>query len=294
MSIGAGSVCLECFLRKNVATARALGDDERLTPYTKELMGLLSQLPADKSTTFLVPRVSEMLTRYYGIGNDRFAAEKKASNAFALERFPQADALVAGAEDPVLAGIQMAILGNYLDFSALQGKVSFEKLDEMLRDALNMELDSQVVASLKKDLSGAKRLLYVTDNAGEICFDRVLARQLQRAYPQLQITFCVKGAPTLNDATREDAAAVGVEFPVIDNGTCSPGTDLDRLGEEAEQAVREADVILAKGMANVETMYGCGLNVYYAFLVKCAHFEALFQKPHMTPMLVKEQKSGVW
>lgn len=293
MSIGAGSVCLECFLRKNVATARALGDDERLTRYTKELMGLLSQLPADKSTTFLVPRVSEMLTRYFGIDQDRFVAEKKASNAFALERFPQADALVAGAEDPVLAGIQMAILGNYLDFSALQGKVSFEKLDEMLRDALNMELDSQVVASLKKDLSGAKRLLYVTDNAGEICFDRVLARQLQKAYPQLQITFCVKGAPTLNDATREDAAAVGVEFPVIDNGNPYPGTDLDQLGEEAEQAFREADVILSKGMANVETLYGCGLNVYYAFLVKCAHFEALFQKPYMTPMLVKEQKSGV-
>ena len=49
-------------------------------------------------------------------------------------------------------------------------------------------------------------------------------------------------------------------------------------------------MILAKGMANVETMFGCGLNVYYAFLVKCVRFEALFQKPHMTPMLVAEQK----
>ena len=49
-----------------------------------------------------------------------------------------------------------------------------------------------------------------------------------------------------------------------------------------------ADVILAKGMGNVETMLGCGLNVYYAFLVKCPRFVTIFDKPMLTPMLVHE------
>ena len=107
----------------------------------------------------------------------------------------------------------------------------------------------------------------------------------------MEITFCVRGGIALNDATREDAAAVGIPFPVIDNGNRVPGTQLDLLGEEARTALERADVILAKGMANVETMLGCGYNVYYAFLVKCQRFVTLFDKPLMTPMLVREIKT---
>ena len=49
-------------------------------------------------------------------------------------------------------------------------------------------------------------------------------------------------------------------------------------------------MILAKGMANVETLLGCGYNIYYAFLVKCQRFVNLFDSPLMTPMLVSEQQ----
>ena len=289
MSIGADTVCLECFLRKNVETARKFGDAEKLTLFTKELMALLAALPADKSTPYIAPQVSDLFSNYYGVGEDRYKAEKEQSNAFAKTWFDQALAMAQQAADPVLAGLQMAILGNYLDFSALQGKVSFDKLEQMMQNALQTQLDEAVLAQLKNDLSKAKKLLYITDNAGEIGFDRVCARQLQTAYPDLEITFCVRGGAALNDATREDALEVGVEFPVIDNGTRIPGTELELICEEAKKAMEAADVILSKGMANVETLYGCGYNIYYAFLVKCVRFEALFQKPLMTPMLVAEK-----
>ena len=81
---------------------------------------------------------------------------------------------------------------------------------------------------------------------------------------------------------------MGIPFRVIDNGNLIPGTQLDQLGDEARQALENADVILAKGMANVETMLGCGYNIYYAFLVKCQRFVNLFGRPLMTPMLVPE------
>ena len=123
-----------------------------------------------------------------------------------------------------------------------------------------------------------------------IGFDRIFAEAIAKIHPNLEITFCVRGGPTLNDATREDAAAVGIPFRVIDNGNLVPGTQLDLLSAEAKQAVETADVILAKGMANVETMLGCGYNIYYAFLVKCQRFVNLFGKPLMTPMLVGEYK----
>ena len=117
----------------------------------------------------------------------------------------------------------------------------------------------------------------------------MLADEIHRAYPRLAITFCVRGGPAVNDATRADAAAVGISFPVIDNGNRIPGTQIDQLGAEARRALDGADVILSKGQGNVETLRGCGRNIYYAFLIKCARFERLFGKPKFTPMLVRER-----
>lgn len=290
MSIGANMTCLECYLQRNMETARKLGDEKTATAFCKELMGHLANLPDHETTPHLAPVVAEMFHRYYGLEKDRYREEKAASNAFVLERMPLIQSIADTADDPVGTGLRLAILGNYLDFSALQGKINFEKLEEMIRDSLNMELDAAPLAQLKADLASAKQLLYITDNAGEIGFDRICAQQLQKAYPQLQITFCVRGGPALNDATREDAAAVGLEFPIIDNGNDVPGTDLGLMGQEAKQALEKADVVIAKGMANVETMFGCGYNIYYAFLVKCQRFVELFNRPLMTPMLVREHK----
>ena len=131
-------------------------------------------------------------------------------------------------------------------------------------------------------------MLYLTDNAGEIVFDRLFAETLKKAFPQLEITFCVRGAPVHNDATREDAIAAGIPFRVIDSGSNIGGTELSALGSEAKAAMETADVIMAKGMGNTETLAGCGLNIYYAFLIKCPRFVQFFGKPMMTPMFIRD------
>lgn len=292
MSIPMDTQCIQCFLRRNLELVRPLGDEAKSTAFARELMHLMLSQPESAPSPYLGPGVSELLNRMYGLPIDRFREEKLQSNRFVLERLDAIRETVRSARDPVLAGLQMAILGNYLDFSALQGKVSFGELENMLRSALEMELDADTYRRLRRDLEQAKTLLYLTDNAGEIGFDRVLAEELTRVYPRLSITFCVRGGIAANDATREDAAAVGIPFPVIDSGSTIAGTPLDRLGAEADRAIRESDVILAKGMANTETMLGCGHNVYYAFLVKCPRFVERFGKPMLTPILASERAEG--
>lgn len=282
------AACLQCSLRRNLETVQPLGTDADTMDFARELMQLYLDAPKDVPSTWFTPRIAELLHRRYGLEIDRFRQEKLDSNNLVLGHMPQIRQRVRAAEDPVLAGLQFAILGNYLDFSALQGQVSFEKFTGMLDGAADMQFDMDVFHRFCQDLKVGKRLLYLTDNAGEIGFDRIFAEAIAEAYPHLEITFCVRGGPTLNDATREDALAVGIPFPVIDNGNLVPGTQLDLLSPEAGSALENADVILAKGMANVETMYGCGYNIYYAFLVKCQRFVNLFQKPLMTPMLVQE------
>lgn len=289
MKMGMNAQCLLCHLERNVELARTLGDEDQATAFAKELMKLYLSAPEGVTSPYFAVGTERLLRRFYSVPEDRYRAEKEASNRFVLERMDMLRARVSEQADPVLAGLKFAILGNYIDFSALRGNVSFEVLEEMLRSALEMELDEACYRTLRQELRQAKRLLYVTDNAGEIGFDRICAEMLAREFPDLQITFCVRGGPAMNDATREDAQAVGIEFPVIDNGTCVPGTPLESVNEETRLAFARSDVILAKGMGNVETLYGCGYNVYYAFLVKCARFVSAFGRELMTPMLVRER-----
>ena len=132
--------------------------------------------------------------------------------------------------------------------------------------------------------------VFILFQSGFNRFDRIFAEEIHKKYPHLALTFCVRGGPAMNDATEEDAALMGIPFPVISNGNRVPGTQIDQLGEEARTALETADVIIAKGQGNAETMYGCGYNVYYAFLIKCPRFEAVFGKPKFTPMLVRDPK----
>ena len=289
MSICVDTHCLQCYLKRNLDLVRPLGSEAQAMEFAKRLMQLYMDAPAGVSSPWFGPQVADLLHAMYGLPIDRFREEKRLSNRFVLERLDQIRDRVRAAPDPVYAGLQFSILGNYLDFGALQGQVSFEALEQMLNKGLELELDRAVYDDLCRDLEGAKTLLYLTDNAGEIGFDRIFAEEIARRYPHLAITFCVRGQITQNDATREDAAAVGIPFPVIDNGNRVAGTQLDQLSEEADAALNTADVVIAKGMGNTETMFGCGLNVYYAFLIKCQRFVTVFGQPMFTPMLVKEK-----
>ena len=290
MSILFNADCMLCQLRRHVDTARQMGTQAQLERFTKGLLELFLSIPEDAGATWLGPGTEELYQRIYGASGDRFGDEKEFSNRFVMDRFEQIAARVDGAQDPVYAGLQFAVLGNYIDFSALHGEVSFEKLEQMLSEAASMELDAGVYEKLCRELETARNLLYITDNAGEIGFDRICAEQIAKRYPNIRITFCVRGGMTANDATREDAAAVGIPFPVIDNGNAIAGTVLELLSDEARQALETADVIISKGQANAETLLDSGYNIYYAFLVKCIRFEQRFGEPKLTPMLVSERE----
>ena len=289
MSIAFDTQCLLCHLQRNLEVVKPLGTEQQALEFAKDMMRMYLDAPQDVGSPWFNPQTADLMRKHYGLPLDRMKEEKELSNAFVLERMDLIREKVRSASDPVYAGLQFAVLGNYLDFSALQGQVSFQKLEAMLDKAFSLDLDKAVYENFCRELEQGKKLLYLTDNAGEIGFDRIFAEELSRKYPHLTITFCVRGDICLNDATRADAAAVGIPFPIIDNGNRVPGTQIDLLSREAKEALDTADVILAKGMANCETMHGCGYNVYYAFLVKCQRFVERFRRPMLTPMFVKER-----
>ena len=291
MSIPINTVCIECHLRKRFALARQLGDEAQIDAYARRILQTIADAPPEMDSTWLGAISDGYLQEMFGLDPDRLKEEKDFSNRFVLERLADIEKRIDEAADPVYAALQFSVLGNYLDFSALQGEVSFEALEKMLDSALELDLDKEAYAAFCSDLATKTRFLYLTDNAGEIVFDRLLADRLKSRYPHLEITFCVRGSAVSNDATRADAETAGITYPVIDNGTAIGGTVLRFVGQELRDAFDRAEIILAKGMGNTESLYGCGHNVYYAFLVKCDRFIEYFHKPKLTPMFIRDQQA---
>ena len=290
MSIPMNSICLECYLGKRLKLAREKGTPEQATEIARFLANQFGQSPENMDSALLAGLCDHEIYRILGMEGDLFREEKEMSNRFVMERLEDIRSRVEKAEDPLYAALQFAVLGNYLDFAALAGKVSFQKLDQMLDEAYQIDLDRETYEQFRRDLEQGKEFLYITDNAGEICFDRITAEVIAQKMPHLNIRFLVRGKPVANDATLEDAQVAGITFPVIENGTAIGGTTLHLINQESREAIEQADVILAKGMGNTESMFGCGFNVYYAFLVKCVRFEDFFGAPSMKPRFVRDRK----
>ena len=282
--------CYLCQLKRSTDIARGLAGDAGADIMAKKLMSVYADAPAFYSSPLFEPAVTQILQEHCGLVGDRFRTEKDESNQFALSHLESIRQRVTDAADPVYAALQMAVLGNYIDFSALRGEVDLSRLDEMLKSAESISLDKDAYQAFVRQLRNAKSLLYITDNCGEIVFDRLCAETLRKTFPNLSITFCVRGGNAANDATREDALAVGIDFPIIDTGMPIAGVPVELLEGQAKEALESADVILSKGQANVETLFGCGHNIFYLFLIKCQRFQTLFGKEKLTPMFLRERK----
>lgn len=166
--------------------------------------------------------------------------------------------------------VGLAALGNTLDFFR-DTKAVLEKVPYLLQEGIHLERDD--VDSLERFLDeGPKKILYLTDNTGEIYFDLPLYEALSRR--SASCTLVVKGGPALNDLTREELSLSGLaeRFPdVTDTGTDGAGIDWDRVSLDFLSRAMGADLILSKGMANFETVYPRPLSAssFYIFRVKC-------------------------
>ncbi|MDZ4199137.1 MAG: ARMT1-like domain-containing protein [Kiritimatiellia bacterium] len=198
-------------------------------------------------------------------GTDPYQTMKNRMNQMALNLLP---ALVRDAQnqpDPREAVVRLAIAGNLLD----AGSKSRLELDDLpaVMQTLWTGPFSGCVADLFRAAEEAHCILYLADNAGEIIFDRLLIEAL----PAEKITVAVRGGPVLNDATLEDAEAAGIPeiSPVMDNGSDAPGTVLSDCSTEFCEWYERADLIIAKGQGNYESLAGTAKNTFFLFTVKC-------------------------
>ncbi len=281
--------CIRCLMDRQEERIRGKGTEKDRREYLRALARIIADSGDDDSAPVLVERINQVYRRIFGPLTD-YDEIKREFNDLMLSVEPGVRKVMEESGDPLHTALVYARAANYIDFG-MAGKVEKEVLFELLNQAAREELEETAYRAFLNDLERAGSLIYVTDNCGEVVCDRIVAEELLKRFPHLELTVMVRGEKALNDADREDAAQAGFDriARVVDNGCGVAGTPLAYVSEEARKLLTEADVILAKGQGNFETMHGCGLNIYYAFLCKCDWFQKRFDMEKNKGMFVAER-----
>ena len=254
--------CYPCFLRQALEAARMAGADERQQKAVLDrVLDVLGQIEPSSTPPEIGDQVHRIVRQEVS-NSDPYRAAKEASTRQALALYPRLKSLLAEANDPLEMGVRLSIAGNIIDLAAFGEYDLWGTVERVL--AQPFAINDGV--ALREALSGAGQVLYLADNAGETVFDRVLIEALD-----MPVIYAVKGGPILNDATRDDALAAGVDrvAEVTSTGSDAPGTILDRCSEEFRRLYDEARLVIAKGQANYETLSEESTKVFFLLQTKC-------------------------
>ena len=254
--------CYPCFLRQALEAARMAGaDEDRQYQVLQEVLHELRRFKLSSTPPEMAYRIHQIVRREMG-ARDPYQQAKETSTRQALNLYPRLKTLVAEADDPLETAIRLSIAGNIIDLGVGQEY----DLKETIERVLTQPFAIDAYAAFQDGLARADWVLYLADNAGETVFDRVLIETLDKP-----VTYAVKGGPILNDATRHDALAAGLGpvTTLVDNGSNAPGTIIGLCSQEFRHLLDQAELIIAKGQANYESLSGTAAPIFFLLQAKC-------------------------
>lgn len=281
--------CVSCLIKKQIDNyPPGISADERMD-YMQSLLRIVSDAPKTMSAPEIMDSIYDLHRERFGPLKD-YTEIKRHFNKLMLGVLPKLSSELENSAEPLIDAVRYAMTGNFIDFAAMDN-VDEDKLSGFLADAKNIPIDEHEYTALKNDIMNGKRLVYLTDNCGEIALDKLLISVIRKIDPELDITVIVRGHDVVNDATLDDARQVGLtdELTVLGNGSTVAGTCLDLISPEARSAIESADLIISKGQGNFETLHKCGLNVYYIFMCKCDMFARRFNVPLYRGILINDK-----
>lgn len=231
---------------------------------TQKVMRMIAEADFNQPPPLIAAKVNEIVSDFIG-KQDRFRKEKVLSTQCARELLESIRSELEKAPDRFEAYVLLAIAGNIIDFG-VDCNFDLGTAREKIIHALSEPFDHAAMKLLRKKMDEAQRILYLMDNCGEAVFDTLLTG----LYPG-KITLAVRGFPILNDVTRAEVESSGFrDVPVIDTGDATPGISFAASSEAFLEAFRTADLIIAKGQGNFETLCDdTDRPVFFLFRAKC-------------------------
>ncbi len=266
-----GSECGYCIMhRGHKIIQRSTKDEEKRVEAMTGLLQMLGErYKPDAVPSFIGAERCRVIKDSTGCA-DPYTDLKVKSNTLAAEILPRMVEYVDKQPESkrLYAALKVACIGNVIEFDVPGHSADIQEAIKGLEEGFCVDDSDKLKRLIKK---GTKALL-LTDNAGEIAFDRLVVRELHRL--GCVVTVAVKAGPSLNDALMEDAEAVGMiqeADEVITTGADAIGVNLAETSEEFNAHFYGSDVIIAKGMANWETLteVPAPCPLMYVFRTKC-------------------------
>ncbi len=279
--------CVPCLLRQAREAIACIGMDEAAGfDALRQVLHLLG----DMDWTLPPPALGQRLHRFIREQTrhpDPYAAVKLRMNRRALAAYPSWHRRFHEAHPPLEAAVRLAIVGNLLDVGA-KTSLDAAAVEAAFEEAVTAPLRGSMDA-LARAIRRARFILYLADNAGEIVFDRDLLAQL----PLGNFAVAVRGGPVLNDATLADAEEAGLpDFcDVLSNGSDAPGTLLEDCSPEFRERFAAADLIIAKGQGNYESLVGTDRPICFLLKIKCPVLSRALGWP-VGSLVLHHQRSG--
>ena len=264
--------CASCLLHRGYLEIQESTKDRNIQ--FKALSALLRLLAEEfkpnANPAYLGTKRDKLIREITG-NPDPFKQRKQLSNKKALETLPLAKSIVLNEASPELRfrkACLASIVGNIMEFDIPDNPFKFKDLEELIQQA-EKDLAIDEIFQIFNKAKNAKRILFLTDNAGEVAFDTLLVQELKNL--GAQVTVAVKSGPILNDATMEDAQIVGMDKvadKLITTGSDSVGLVPEECSREFLDVYNSVDFVVAKGMGHAETLTELQLPVPHALLLR--------------------------
>lgn len=257
--------------------------------YLSEIRQILDNRRESDCSPYLVYLFNQAHERHFG-KRPSYEEVKKSYNDLVLSIESKIRQQINSDSDSLKTAFIYSRTGNYIDFGALSNDVNETTFLSLLDNTMFSNYDQLVWEDFLECCEKGKEFLLIADNCGEIVFDKLFLEQLHYKYPELNLTVMVRGGEVLNDVTTADALYVKIDqvATLISNGTSVGGTIYSMISDEAKAAIDKADIILAKGQGNYESLSGYSKQIFYSFLCKCDLFVKKFNVPKLTGMFIKE------
>jgi uncharacterized protein with ATP-grasp and redox domains len=263
--------CVSCLIRRVLFEAEEVDDSSGVRAVKKASQMLGELFGEDVCSATVATQVHRETYKLLGT-KDPYSVLKKKSNDVALDIYPFAEKFVRSSKDPLRAAFLCSIVGNVLDFGIGAGYDDPARLKKEFKNLLKEGLGHDDTPRIKTLLKKSENVVYLGDNCGEIVLDRLALEELKKF--DIDLTLVIKEEPILADATKKDISALGIEC-IVDRIVEAPGfavgIDLDSLNGKFGKTMRKADLIIAKGMANFESISETDLApVAYLLRTKCS------------------------
>lgn len=256
--------CLPCLINQVIKVANITNCSNRDDLY-HQVFEQLSKIDFNKSNPEIIGMIFELVKKHLN-NEDPYQEIRQYYNNLFLQSYDDFDKKI----DSFKTAIKYAIIGNIIDFSPINNQ-EITKIDDWFDNIDNLSLTIDHVDKLINDIKKAKTILYLGDNCGEICLDKLLLKRIKQLNPSLKIYFGVRGKPVVNDSIESDAYEVDIDeyASIISNGDNSLGTILSRTSAQFNQIYQNCDFVIAKGQANFESLSEENKKIYFLLMVKC-------------------------